>query len=612
MSDSDDNSSDSSNDFAGITPKDELSANFFSIKPAVKSNLVDSKSEDESSDEDDFTNVSDNNGIELFSEVVKNLEASQKTHVIDQESQNLKDNSLQEIKAIKTDKRKKDISDEIKAVLLQGESSAFCENDKDTDEEEKKEDVKRPVDYVIPKEGINITLPGTAIFKKKPGKKETDLAALLRRKLKANQILVEKAARLSWLAYGFYLNRQANEPEIMATVTSLIPKNSYPKNNFDVTYLTKFTKWFKQLFTLEATDNNVIINKETLLKRIADKKIYNYRELVILYVAVLRGIGLHCRLIVSLHPPLVKSFNELLPKTSTVKKPDQFKDEQKETKTEVKSSKKDKNTNSKDNKKTLNKQDATNKVANTVIQNSENARKEANIEAKMKAAQILRSYSYNKKSKDKLKCTEPNPNQNSVSTSKDVASTSISSKDADIKISPKHLRSGRAYNVALQATKQSDVQNNLKTRSKRKNSKTQSQRSSGYFSSEEEEDDDDNDDEDEDEEDEEVEKRANKLKRKRNTKKAVVTFRKEKDKKKDEESTDDEKADNNKPKRHVWAEIYVESKGSWICTNVVTGSVDCVTEVYVRNLRAINALKFNINLNFSQCFRKMQASQYCM
>lgn len=169
MNDSDSDSSDSSNDFAGITPKDELTANFFSIKPVTKPNLVNTF-KDESSDDEDFATVSENNDIELFSEVVKNLEASQKTVNDENPQQDFsKDDKTLAVKEVKTPK-KKNISDEINAILLQGESGAHAchEDDEDTDDEEEKEDVKRPEDYAIPKEGVKITLPGTSmIFKKK-------------------------------------------------------------------------------------------------------------------------------------------------------------------------------------------------------------------------------------------------------------------------------------------------------------------------------------------------------------------------------------------------------------------------------------------------------------
>lgn len=562
MNDSDDDSSDSSNDFAVITPTDELTASFFSIKPATRPNLVKHDSEDESSDDDDdehFASVPENNDIELFSEVVKNLEATQRTCLDDDEPKQhfSKDDSMQVNKEVKTEKRRKNISDEINAVLLQGESGAFGGDDENTDDEEKREEeeeAKRPEDYTIPKEGVKITLPGTSmIFKKKTGsKKESDLAALLRRKLKANQIIIEKAARLCWLAYGFHLNHQANDPEIMATVVSLVSIKNYPKDSFNLEYLTKFTKWFKNIFVIESSDNEVIINKETLLKRIAERKIYNYRELVILYVAILRGIGLHCRLVVSLNPPLVKAYNELLPKTSTTKKDNKIKEEIKETKKKV---------TSKEDKKNL-KKDLKN---NSGIQNNETARRTANIEAKKRAAEILRSkYSYTKKSKDKSNSNISS--QDNASTSKSVETASTSSKKIEAGPSSRRLRSGKEHNVVSTSTKPQDTtkiiseNNQPKVRNSKRHSRSDSS------SSEEEP--------------------PGKSKRKCNNKNKTVIKSKGKNEKEAQVSAEDEDIDNKlKNRRDIWAEVYVESKASWICINVMDGNVDCVTEIYVSNLR---------------------------
>ncbi|KAG5311543.1 XPC protein, partial [Acromyrmex insinuator] len=574
MNDSDDDSSDSSNDFAGITPKDELTASFFSVNPVTKPNLVDSKdnSEDESSDDENFASVPENNSIELFSEVVKNLEASQRASVNDEEPKQhfSKYDSTDVMKEIKIEK-KKNISDEINAVLLQGESGtqAFREDDEDTNDDEKQEDVKRPEDYTIPQEGIQITLPGMSmVFKKKTAnKKESDLAALLRKKLKANQIIIEKAARLCWLAYGFHLNYQANEPEIMATAVSLISTKSYPKDNFSLEYLEKFTKWFKNMFTMQSSDDQVIINKETLLKRIAEKKIYNYRELVILYVAILRGIGLHCRLVVSLNPPLVKVYNELLPKTSTVKKDNQIEDETKAKKISSKEDKKNekkKNTNSKEKKKNMNskknvgsKEDLKN---SSIIQNNESARRNANEEAKKRAAEILRSkYSYSKKNKDKL-----NSNiitQDNASTSKNIETASSSRKieSGSSGPSPRRLRSSKPHDVPSSSIKQQNKIISEDNQPKTKNAKRQSRSNSS--SSEKEE-------------------PPRKAKRKCSDKNKTAIKSKRKNEKQDQASTDEETDNKLKKRQDVWAEVYMESKASWICVNVIDGSVDCVAEIY--------------------------------
>lgn len=600
MDDSDDDSSsDSSSDFGrGFTNNDELTASFFSIKPRTglaNAKREDSEDESNSSDDDDnFTSVPEDNGIELFSEVVKNLEAAQRIRVDSEnpEQRTAKDDGARDVKSARSAEKSNNISDEINAVLLQGEGEALRGDDGDTDDgegDEQEEDVKPPAEYTIPKEGVKITLPGTSVFlrKKTSGKKESDLASILRRRLKANQIFVEKVSRLCWLAHGFHLNRQANNPETMTSAVSLVPVNNYPKDKFDLEYLAKFTKWFRNMFAIEPTDDEVAINKETLLKRLAERKVCNYRELVVLYVAVLRGIGLNCRLIVSLNPPSVKAYSDLLPKAaSAAKKNDRAKEKPKE-KTKAKSTKEDtkaksskegtraKSSSKKDTKTKFSKEDTKNTDSkkdlssdNSIFQNSESARKDANLAARKKAAEILRSkYSYNKKSGGKSNNTVSTQNNTAEVKGDEAASTSA--QEANTVTSPRYLRSGKALNAASTVAKR---QNNP---SGAIDSKGKSESTDFDSSSEEEE---------------EMEKPSSKAKRKRNSDKTRTNVKsKVKKEKKDHESTDgEEEADDSdkvRRKQDLWAEVYVESKGSWISVNVMDGNVDCVVEVYVSKIR---------------------------
>lgn len=508
---------------------------------------------------------------------------------------------LQATKNAKTEVKRNNTSDEITAILLQGESGAFqfSGNDEDTEDEE---DVKRPADYTIPKEGVNIILPGTSMpFKKKTTtKKESDLAAILRRKLKANQILVEKVSRLCWLAHGFYLNDQANDSEIMTTVVSLLSQNNYPKDKFDLVYLEKLTKWFRNLFTIESMDNDVTVNKITLLKRIAEKRIVNYRELVVLYVAILRGIGLNCRLIVSLNPPLVKAYTDLLPKTNAPKITDQAKEKPKETKTKAKSSKL--SSSKEDAKKIDSKKSLMDN--NDVIQNSESARKNTNLAARKKAAEILRSkYSYNKKDKDKLNNSIAQSSTAEVKDDK-TASTSVNKK-ANTVTSSRNLRSSKLSSTASttakpRGNKDNSLENNQSkaSSSKRKTHIYHSDLSSG------------------EEEEEEEKEPPNKVKKKRGNSNKVQTVAKSKKKseKKDEEASEDEEETDTKDKikktQDVWAEVYVESKGNWIAINVMDGNVNCVTEVYVSNSKnKLSCNQLTITENVSE--KSEQTSVIC-
>ncbi|EFN70934.1 DNA-repair protein complementing XP-C cells-like protein [Camponotus floridanus] len=303
------------------------------------------------------------------------------------------------------------------------------------------------------------------------------------------------------------------------------------------------------MFTIESSDNEVTINKETLLKRIADKKIFNYRELVILYVAILRGIGLHCRLIVSLNPPLVTVHNDLLPKTNAVQKINKIKEEPKGMKKKTEFSEKNKNSKGKDIKN------------NNIVQNSESARKDANVEAKKRAAEILRSkYSYTKKNKNTLN-NNITP-QDNASTSKDVKADSLNSEKINTDPSPRRLRSSKACNNNAASTitkQQSNTQTSENNQSKTKGSKRLS--FSPDLSSEEDE------------------KPPSKLKKKCNK---TVIKSKHKDEK-DDSMSDNEEIDNDnklKKRENVWVEVYVESKKSWISINVMDGNVDCVADIY--------------------------------
>lgn len=99
---------------------------------------------------------------------------------------------------------------------------------------------------------------------------------------------------------------------------------------------------------------------------------------------------------------------------------------------------------------------------------------------------------------------------------------------------------------------------------------------------------DSNSDSDLEEEKEEKKKPLSKTRKACSTKTRTVVKSKNKNEKKDEASTDEEEGDDkDKTKRtwNVWAEVYVESKESWISVNVMDGNVDCVAEVYVSSQR---------------------------
>ncbi|XP_076236986.1 DNA repair protein complementing XP-C cells homolog [Calliopsis andreniformis] len=554
---SEDDSSDSSNEFLVDPEKINLNSSFFAEKkPKVKNARIESDTENESSDED-LEDVTQTSNIELFTQVLQNLENSQK---FEQSNGNVEEE--QSVATTSQKGRKKEsepkketirtaISNEINELLLQGENHAnppsrknLKEEVKDEENEEENEEATTE-EYSIPKEGIKITLPGTSLTLNRKKKGSQDLKALIRRRLRANQILIEKVGLLCWLAYGFYLNREGNEPEVMATSLSLLSTSNYPKDRIDLTYLEKFTKWFKNIFTFKTVESNGMkrIDKETLLKVIQEKEVSDYRELVLLYIATLRALGLNCRLVVSLCPPhKALSDNPF------------FKIDKKESdKSKSKSSgSKRKNTSKSTKKETSDK---------TIIQNSPEAKKNANIEAKKRAAEILQLKSQSKAKKSKLdtnKNSEPG-DSSSKSTDKIIDKTVKETNNLS------GLRQLRSRKVKTNST-------DTKTEKPTDSSKSDDTKSKYYI--------------EEDSTDSEAEfhpKPQRVIKKKSNTNEEEAQSSKSKKKynrKLLSSDSEDEEPNKLNKSQDIWAEVYLESEESWICASVMDEKIHCVNEVY--------------------------------
>ncbi|XP_033216214.1 DNA repair protein complementing XP-C cells homolog isoform X3 [Belonocnema kinseyi] len=404
MSDSDDESSGSSDDFLVPADKINLSSSFFDEKLNSHSNLKTAPNTGHSSesDEDDAENVNvediDNTqAAELFSQILKNLQRQKGLENLRQE-QSIAKHGTKDVAQGESSKSR-GLANEIDQLLLQGESEMASTSFENNGEHEKKEESKLEISkYEIPKEGVQITLAGETkrmILERK--KKKTDLETLLKNKLnqriRTTQVLVHKVGLLWWLVYGFHLNRLANDPEVLATCLSLISKNDYPKGRVDLVYLQRVTVWFKKTFPMDPNRRQVILTTESLLERIRERKICDYRALVLLYVALLRAIGLNCRLVVSLSPPHLKPKREQL---------FQAKKEEEELKTEAKEEKSKYQKKKSTAKRNSKKKEKTEDPLKVIAQNSQDGRKKAQMEARKKAASILKKGKSGEKSESEI------------------------------------------------------------------------------------------------------------------------------------------------------------------------------------------------------------------
>lgn len=563
--------SDSSNEYLIDPNKINLNSNFFTKKKSNVGIIVNKDdTENESTDNEELENITHLDNIELFTQVLKNLENSQKLELnnknSEQEQSHLnyltkKNEEIQKVKEVKITS-----SNEINELLLQGESSVSlpCKNTIENIAKNE-EDAESSNEYTIPKDGVKITLPSTNLIINKKKKGKQDLKAILRKRLKESQILIEKVGLLCWLAYGFYLNQQINLPEILTGVLSLISESNYPNNRIDLSYLEKFTKWFKRIFIFESVESNANkkIDKETLLKIVKEKKISNYKELVLLYIATLRALGLNCRLVISLCPPHRIFSNSPL-----------FKSDVKNEEIKSKNiSNKIKQENSKKKKEKKESSERTN-----VIQNSPEAKKNRNAESRKRAAEILHSkLQNNKKSKFDI-------NQDSKIKNKLIQklNSKITEKEDELKSvenekNISNLRQLRSRKIHINSK---DNEKDKEIKSTDLISKTDGTKSKYYIK--------------ESSTDSETEFQP---KIKRITRKSLNNTNKEKasqsslnikkNKKLVSSDSEDEEINNTRNRQDIWAEIYLDSEESWICVNIMDEKIHCITEIYKKTTKPV-------------------------
>lgn len=559
--------SDSSNEYLIDPNKINLNSNFFTKKKSnVGITINKDDTENESTDNEEFENVTHLDNIELFTQVLKNLENSQKLELnnknTEKEQSHLNyltkknEEEIQKVKELKITS-----SNEINELLLQGESnvSLSCKNTTENIAKNE-EDAESSNEYTIPKDGVKIILPNTNLIINKRKKGKQDLKAILRKRLKESQILIEKVGLLCWLAYGFYLNRQINLPEILTGVLSLISESNYPKNRIDLSYLEKFTRWFKHIFIFESVESNANkkIDKETLLKIVKEKKISNYKELVLLYIATLRALGLNCRLVISLCPPHRIFSNSPL-----------FKSDVKNEEIKSKNiSNKIKQQNSKKKKGKKESSDKTN-----VVQNSPEAKKNKNAESRKRAAEILQNN--NKKSK-----FDTNQDFKIKNKSIQKLNSKIIEKKDELKLvenekNISNLKQLRSRKIHINSK---DNEKNKEIKSTDSISKTDGTKSKYYIK------------ESSTDSETEFQPKIKRITRKslNNTNKKEASQSslniKKNNRKLISSDSEDEEINNTRNRQDIWAEIYLDSEESWICVNIMDEKIHCITEIYVNNL----------------------------
>ncbi|XP_012286486.1 DNA repair protein complementing XP-C cells isoform X2 [Orussus abietinus] len=587
---SDSESSDSSTEFLVSPSKINLSSSFFGS--TAKPNLtVDTNDTSDESDEDFIHDEA--TSAELLAQVVKNLENVQNIEYAENSSgyessfrssqaRTDPNESLVEVKG-------NILAEEIEDLLTRGESSVSTSTNlkESKDVEKSLDEEKPPAEYRIPQEGVKITLPSSELILGRR-RKHLDLETQLRNKLnqrrKSIQVFIHKVGLLCWLAYGFHLNRQVNDTEILSVALSFVAAHNYPKNRADLEYLEKFTKWFKSIFVMENDQKVEGINKDTLLIRLKERKVKSYMELVLLYIAMLRGMGINCRLVVSLYPPPLKVHKEeLLPMPGASKEK-----EEKSSSSKVKIEEERKKP---ANRRGKNSKDKSKKVENTkseespqkiVPENSLSARLSAKVEARKKAAVILHGKSKATVEKsDSQECAETSKqdtskkkginlkalksdklNSNASSSQKTVSNDKVESG----RVLRSRATTNKAPSKAVEKmnTESSDTETSEEEEPLPK--KKQGLKLSALKPSADT-----------------LEKGSGKNKQPAKRKNANSKAQKSKDQIDRRLLSSDDENESQDQKRttyDIWAEVYLESEENWISVSVPDGKIHCVSEIY--------------------------------
>lgn len=202
---------------------------------------------------------------------------------------------------------------DVAKILSVGEGvnlGTFLNNTDNNEDEE----LKRDENYTIPKM-VEVTVKLPNDMKCKKGQ---DLQNVLRRRMnticKETQVSIHKVNLLLWIAYGNYLNRVINSPEVMASALSLVPsKKAYPPKQCDLKYLEDYIKWFsKNIKITSKTDPLCEISASSLVERFSKREAKTRYELIAMFISMLRSLGLNVRLVINLNAISIKPNSEQL------------------------------------------------------------------------------------------------------------------------------------------------------------------------------------------------------------------------------------------------------------------------------------------------------------
>lgn len=123
---------------------------------------------------------------------------------------------------------------------------------------------------------------------------------------KDHQVCLHKTNLLCWIAHGNLLNSILNDPMLMAQCLSLMPSAmSYPTDKTNVTYFKQISTWYKGLIAVKDQSQYPVIKKRPPLAtslglQIKSKTAICMRDYILIFIILLRSLGIQCRLVMNL------------------------------------------------------------------------------------------------------------------------------------------------------------------------------------------------------------------------------------------------------------------------------------------------------------------------
>lgn len=135
------------------------------------------------------------------------------------------------------------------------------------------------------------------------------------------QVFLHKTNLMMWIGHGNYVNPILNNTSLMQMTLAMLPKNNnfcYPKEKTDCKYFKQISDWFRGQIALRNREMYCKLEKRpplltSLALQIKTKQAICRRDFILIFIILLRAIGIQCRMVMNLNlAPLRPPQSELL------------------------------------------------------------------------------------------------------------------------------------------------------------------------------------------------------------------------------------------------------------------------------------------------------------